>query len=160
MYKDFVHQHGGIDWITNGALASRIVYALVFDPSSPSILWAGTDNGLFRSSDKGTSFTQVTSGMTATGVYYLQFDPTAPSTLYAGTNAGVFESTNRGASWTPINLGLKNLVVNAVVPGPGGTLYAATLGGGVFLFTDEPETREPVARTGNDSLPRVVPPRR
>jgi photosystem II stability/assembly factor-like uncharacterized protein len=156
IYTTFVHPSGRLELVTNGALASRVVYALVLDPTSPSTLWAGTDNGLFRSTDTGMTFTQVTSGMTATGVYVLLFDPASSSTVYAGTNAGVFQSTNRGASWAPINLGLTNLLVNALALGSGGALYAATNGSGVFLLTDELETREPVRHAKLPEPPRHI----
>jgi hypothetical protein len=65
--------------------------------------------------------------------------------VYAGTNSGVFESTDNGASWTPLNVGLTNPVVEALVraPGPGGALYAATNGAGVFVLSTELEIELP-----------------
>jgi photosystem II stability/assembly factor-like uncharacterized protein len=54
----------------------------------------GTDGGLYKSTDGGVSWTQITNGLTATGIYALLFDPASASTVYAGTNAGVFESTD------------------------------------------------------------------
>jgi len=100
----------------------------------------------------------VTNGLTATGIYALLFDPASASTVYAGTNAGVFESTDNGASRTPVNVGLTNLVINALVraPGPGGALYAATNGAGVFVLSTELENRAPVNRVGGPRSPRVV----
>src|SRR4029077_19727646 len=42
---------GGLHLLTNGALASRVVFALAEDPVSRSIVYAGTDGGLFKSTD-------------------------------------------------------------------------------------------------------------
>jgi hypothetical protein len=150
--------HGGLHLITNSALASRVVFAVAEDPVSRSIVYAGTDGGLFKSTDGGVSFgTQVTNGLTATYILALLFDPASPSTFYAGTDAGVFVSTDAGASWTPMNAGLTYRVVNALVraPGPGGALYAATNGAGVFLLTNEVE-RAPVTVAKHRGQPRQV----
>jgi hypothetical protein len=57
--------------------------------------------------------------------------------LYAGTaGAGVFLSSTSGASWTAMNPGLTKLDVAGLLLDPvgPGTLYAATLGQGVFDF--------------------------
>jgi hypothetical protein len=121
-------------------------------------MYAGTDNGLFKSTDGGLTFgTRVTNGLTATVIYALLFDPSSPSTFYAGTNDGVFVSTDAGASWAPMNASLGNLVVDALVlaPGPRGALYAATNGAGVFLFTNEVE-RVPVTLAAHRGPPRQV----
>jgi hypothetical protein len=161
IYGSLLNQKGGFDWVTNGGLASRVVFALVLDPASATTVYAGADGGLFKSTDGAMTWTQVTNGMTATNVFALLFDPASPSTFYAGTDAGVFRSTDGGSSWTPINLGLTNLVIDALIPAPGpdGVLYAATNGGGVFFLTDELETRAPVVKPGNHRSPknRVVP---
>jgi photosystem II stability/assembly factor-like uncharacterized protein len=162
IYGNKLHKDGGYEWVTNGGLASRIVYALALSPTSSSTVYAGTDAGLYKSIDSGVSWSPVTSGITASAFYALYFDPANSSTLYAGTNSGVLRSADSGASWSPINLGLTNLIVNAIVraPGPDGLLYAATQGAGVFVFTDEPETREPIEKTAHPGAPHRVDSRR
>jgi photosystem II stability/assembly factor-like uncharacterized protein len=151
-----VDRFGGVILETVGALASRQVFAVTFDPTSGSIAYAGTDGGLYKSTDAGVTWAQVTA-LAATGVYALLFDPNAPSTFYAGTDAGVFVSEDSGSSWTAISSGLTNPVVDALAlgPGPDGFLYAATLGGGVFLYIDEID-----ARTSTTGLKRRGPPRK
>ncbi|HSB37285.1 MAG TPA: PKD domain-containing protein, partial [Thermoanaerobaculia bacterium] len=140
VYGIFVHPSGGLEWVTNGALGSRIVFALAVDPASTSTIWAGTDKGLFKSTDAGLSWKQVTNGLTATGIYVLRFDPASPTTFYAGTDGGLFRSTDRGANWTALNGGLTNLVVNAfaIAAGSPRTLYAGIFGGSVFRFPTAP----------------------
>ncbi len=57
-----------------------------------------------------------------------------------------------------MNVGLTNPVVEALVraPGPGGALYAATNGAGVFVFSTELENRAPVNEVVGHRSPRVV----
>ncbi|HYX21174.1 MAG TPA: hypothetical protein VFA98_10060, partial [Thermoanaerobaculia bacterium] len=132
--------HGGLHLVTLGALASRQVFAVAEDPASRSTIYAGTNGGLFRSTDSGLTFgTAAAVGLTATGIRALLFDPASPSTVYAGTDGGVFVSMDRGASWTPMNAGLGGVTVNALAraPGPGGALYAATEGAGVYVFSHD-----------------------
>jgi photosystem II stability/assembly factor-like uncharacterized protein len=161
IYGNLLHKNGGYEWVTNGGLATHIVFAVVLNPSSASIVYAGTDVGLFKSTDGGLTWNQVTS-LTATNVFVLYFDPASPSTFYAAADGGIFKSADSGSSWTPMNTGLTNRVINAIVraPGPNGALYVATKGAGVFVWTDEPVTREPIDKAADSGKPRRVNPRR
>ena len=47
-------------------------------------------------------------------------------------NSGVFLSTNQGESWTAVNAGLTDLRVRTLAVAEG-TLFAGTLGSGVFV---------------------------
>ncbi|MFI5119582.1 MAG: PKD domain-containing protein [Thermoanaerobaculia bacterium] len=139
VYGTLVHRDGGLEWVTNNALATRVVYALAVDPSSSSILWAGTDQGLFRSTDGAVSWAPVTNGLPSTTITALEFDPASASTFYAGTIVGLFRSTDHGTSWTPFNAGLGNAFVNAFAIAPGSaTLYVGTSARGVYRFPTPP----------------------
>ncbi|PYS46203.1 MAG: hypothetical protein DMG13_30485, partial [Acidobacteria bacterium] len=122
------------------------VQALAVDPSAPA-LYAGTGAGVSKSTDGGTSWNAVNSGLTNMIVSCLTMDPLNPATLYAGTNSGgVFKSTDGGMTWTAINEGLTNMNVTALAIDPlnPATLYAGTApfdaetddGGGVFRSTN------------------------
>ena len=64
-------------------------------------LLAGTDLGLFRSTDLGATWQALTLGRRRHAVRALHRDPTA--TLYAGTEDGwLFTSPDGGAAWTPL----------------------------------------------------------
>jgi photosystem II stability/assembly factor-like uncharacterized protein len=116
------------------------VKALAIDPSTPATLYAGTFfGGVFKSTNGGTSWTAINSGLTITSVYALAIDPSTPAMLYAGTDGGVFKSTNGGTSWAAVNSGLPtNAFVYALTIDPSNpaTLYAGTVGGGVFKSTN------------------------
>ena len=67
------------------------ISALVIDPATPTTLYAGTYNGVYRSRDGGESWSAITTGLTSLDVRTLAIDPRTPTTLYAGTwGGGVF----------------------------------------------------------------------
>ncbi|MCK7528688.1 MAG: hypothetical protein MZV64_69590 [Ignavibacteriales bacterium] len=66
----------------------------------------GLTAGVFLSTNNGTSWTAVNTGLTNTNVRALAVSGT---NLFAGTDGGgVFLSTNNGTSWTAVNTGLTN----------------------------------------------------
>jgi poly(3-hydroxybutyrate) depolymerase/ligand-binding sensor domain-containing protein len=105
-------------------------------------LFAGTNDGVFLSTNNGTSWTAVNSGLTNMEVSSLAVSTNGAggTNLFAGTNDGVFLSTNNGTSWTAVDSGLTNMNVSSLAVstnGAGGTnLFAGTYEGGVFLSTN------------------------
>ena len=113
-------------WHEIGALTARSFFS---DPARPNVVWAGTDQGLFRSDDSGatwsaTGFAKVVSSIVS--------DPTNPDTLYLATyyccDQAVYKSIDGGTAWTPSGDGLPNLPVRALAIDPlfPDTLYATT----------------------------------
>jgi len=93
-------------------------------------LFAGTsNNGVFLSTNSGTSWTAASSGLTNTSVTSLAVSGT---NFFAGTYGGVFVSTNSGTSWTVASSGLStNLIVWSL--GVSSTnLFAGTNSNGVY----------------------------
>ena len=123
-------------WVSNGPPGG--VWATAIDPQTPATLYAGTDLGVFKSSDGGGSWTAINNSLTNLHVRALAVDPQTPAVLCAGTEGGgVFRSSNGGASWSAINSGLTQSSVGALAidPQTPSTLYAGT-GGGVFKSSD------------------------
>jgi hypothetical protein len=117
--------------------------ALAINPTTPATLYAGTYDGVFKSTDSGGTWAAVNTGLTTLQVGALAINPTTPATLYAGTGGmydggGVFKSTDSGGTWAAANTGLTNLTVVALAINPTtpATLYAGTSGGGVFKSTN------------------------
>ncbi len=108
----------------NTGLTNRTVYALAVHGSN---LFAGTDGGVFLSTNNGVSWTAVNTRLTNTGVSALVVNG---SNLFAGTG-GVFLSTNNGTSWTAVNTGLTSTSVYSLAVS-GLHLFAGTRGGGVW----------------------------
>ena len=123
-------------WTSNGPYGG-FIQALVIDPTNTQTVYAGAHGGgVFKSTNGGSSWTAINSGLPDTSVYSLVIAPSSPQTVYAGTNGGgVFKSTNGGSSWTAINSGLPQTTFVwslAIDPSSPQTVYAGTLGRGVF----------------------------
>ena len=67
--------------------------------------------GVFLTTNNGTSWTAVSTGLTDNLVFSLAVNGT---NLFAGTNGGVFLSTNNGTSWTAVNKGLTESFINSL----------------------------------------------
>ncbi len=76
------------------------VRALRVDPTDPARVWAGTDQGLFRSDDGGGRWAPVASPIGGRQIWSIAVDPTDAQLLYVGTQPGGFRSTDGGATWT------------------------------------------------------------
>jgi photosystem II stability/assembly factor-like uncharacterized protein len=109
------------------------------------MLYAWNGKGLFKSTDAGASWSELTSG----SVHAVAIDPQNSSTLFVSTNAGMSKSTDGGASWSALNSGLPMTtmyVMNsapfypvstlAIDPQNPSTIYAGTGASGVFQTTD------------------------
>jgi len=140
--------HAGLNvWTSSGPDGQGDVSALAIDPTNPSIIYAGSFGGIFKSKDGGDTWSPASSGLVPNpgiydeggGVYTLAVDPVNPNTVYAGTMyEGAFKSTDGGASWSAINSGLTGqlvfgLAIDSTTPS---TVYAATLDDGVFKTID------------------------
>src|SRR5262245_20300394 len=130
---------GGINSWTSGGPGGAIGYVLAIDPITPSTLYVGTDQGVFRTMDGGATWISVSSGLPPLSVTGLAIDPIAPATIYAGVfRGGIFKSTNRGASWAPAGLSGLEVFGLTIDPRSPSTLYAAISSGagGIFKSID------------------------
>jgi photosystem II stability/assembly factor-like uncharacterized protein len=143
----------------NSGLTNLTVRALVVT-ANPTIIYAGTDSGVFTSTDRGQSWAPANVGLGNTNVAALAVDPTTPTTVYAGTAGGVFSSADGGLSWTPANVGLGNTSVAALAVDPSTptTLYAGSPGG-LFKTTDGAQTWS-ISLTGQDVAAIAIDPTR
>jgi uncharacterized repeat protein (TIGR01451 family) len=126
---------GGANWNLTG-LTQPSISALVINPSSPSILYAGTSNGTFKTTDGGDSWNGSNAGLTNRVVNTLEISPANSSIIYAGTENGVFKSTNGGNTWSGSASGLAGAVINALAIDPltPATIYSGSSGGNSDVF--------------------------
>ncbi|KYK20515.1 hypothetical protein AYK25_08855 [Thermoplasmatales archaeon SM1-50] len=100
---------GGVNWTTFPLNTySGYAYCLVLDPSNPEYIYVGgcyTNPGsypsVFKSTDGGKTFTEVSTGLPAGAIIYsLAIHPTSTTIIYAGTSSsGIYRSTDSGDSW-------------------------------------------------------------
>jgi photosystem II stability/assembly factor-like uncharacterized protein len=151
--------------VIDGLPPSSYVGALAIDPTTPRTLYAGSDRGVFKSTDGGGTW--AAAGTSFGAVRALALDASTPGALYAGTGCfqfdgscrgDVFKSTDGGNTWSAADTGLpdNNFVrALAVDPSTPRTLYAGlediggVFGGGVFKSTDGASTWQAII----DGLP-------
>ncbi len=126
--------------LTGGYGGGSVVCALAINPTTPATIYAGTSIGVYKSTNSGSAWKAVNSGLKTNSRYTraLVINPASPATVYAGTSAGVYKTTDSGSSWKAVNSGLsyKTILALAINPEAPQTLYAATRSGGIYKTTN------------------------
>ena len=140
-----VSEDGGITFNPRqtGLRASQ-VNSIAFDPNAPSTVYAGTIQGVFRSTDGANNWTPA--GLDNLSVLRVVVDPVHRGTIYAGTDfgGGLFRSTDGGDTWKTMGVGApgdpRNSVFKtiAVDPSGSGDLYTFAGSGGIGSGFDQP----------------------
>ena len=81
----------------DAALTGKVV-SLATDPVNLGVVYASSNEGIFRSADAGVSWTAINSAISSS-IACLAVDPAAPNTIYAGTSGGFFRSPDGGGTW-------------------------------------------------------------
>lgn len=96
----------------------QCVHKVAFHPSRPDRLYAQNHFGVYRSDDRGDSWTAIESGLPSNFGFSLVMHPTRPETLYSfplkadaerfppDAKCRVYRTENAGVSWEPLSEGL------------------------------------------------------
>lgn len=100
----FKSTDGGSSWtLSNTGMGNREVGRLIIDPNNTSILLAGCDNGIYRSTNAGVTWTRTL----ATGwVKEIIFMPGNSNVAYAERGGRFYRTLDNGVTWTLITTGL------------------------------------------------------
>ena len=105
----------GASWsVLDDMMANLAVTSLVIDPNNSNILYAGTGegffnfdavrgDGIFKSTDAGATWTQLSATASNTNFYYVNkmvISPNDSQRLYAATRTGIWQSSDGGTNWT------------------------------------------------------------
>jgi photosystem II stability/assembly factor-like uncharacterized protein len=120
--------------------ANLRIQALITPSSSSQTIFVGTNIGVYRSLDSGTTWKQTNQGLFDQNIRALSLHPDFPKTIYAGTALGIFKSEDEGETWNEWideSYGLTkpkvhDLFIDSHDPD---TLFAATEGG-IFKSLD------------------------
>jgi photosystem II stability/assembly factor-like uncharacterized protein len=86
-------------------LADTYVSAILIDPSNSNVLYAGTRQGVHKTTDGGETWGQVNEGLTTLNIRSMALSPIDPQTVFAGTNgSGLFRSADRAKTWQAVPL--------------------------------------------------------
>jgi photosystem II stability/assembly factor-like uncharacterized protein len=108
--------------------------------ASDSTIYLGSSSKVFKSTDIGTTWINVSTGLGNGGIKALLFDGAA---LFAGTPAdavGIFRSTNGGTSWDPSAEGLPSGKTIRSLISFGAYIFAGTEGDGIYRSSDHGNT--------------------
>ena len=100
-----------------GLWSESRVYGLSTHPTEPRTLFAGADDGIYKSLDGGQSFEHLDSPMNKMEVWKIAFDPAEPDTIFAGTRpAALFRSKDGGRRWQQLRVDMVEECPNVGVP--------------------------------------------
>jgi photosystem II stability/assembly factor-like uncharacterized protein len=108
--------------VRQGMHSDSIVKVLRADPRSPGVVYAGTDQGLYRSDDAGARWTLLDTPMRGAMVWSLAFDPADPRVTFAGVGTpskpGIYRSTDGQQTWEQLAVEIAAECPNVGTPRP------------------------------------------
>ena len=140
---------GGATWtdISDGVVRDRWITRVVVSTHDEARVYASL-NGyrdddmaayVYRSDDRGASWTSIADGLPAEPVNVIREDPENEDVLYVGTDRGAYVSLDRGGSWMALSGGIPNVPVHDLVVHPRDKdLVAGTHGRSVWVLDVEP----------------------
>ena len=110
---------GGESWrrVMKGLWSESRVFGLTVCPHAPRTVFAGADDGIYKSNDGGQSFERLDSPMNQMDVWKIAIDPADPdihdigvivnggATVLTTTPREIFASHDRGESWSGLGVG-------------------------------------------------------
>lgn len=119
---------GGAQWrrlgLPRGEFGSHpAVYRIAIDRRQPSVLYAATSAGLFKSVDNGDRWTEIGAALPFNGAFLrgVDVDPFDSQLVYAASQRGFWKSVDGGTTWRTSHQGLPSN------QGLGGDPFVATL---------------------------------
>lgn len=122
--------------------ASAITHVLVRRTAGNEILYGTAAGSIFRSIDRGESWTQARRGLEVDRILSLESAHKASETVFAGTMTGVFRSDDFGATWTLVGENHPRVPTSVALPRNEGdpTVFFFGEGLGVVASSDSLRT--------------------
>ena len=120
-----------------------VVTALIASPDfadDGTILAATMQDGIFRSTDRGITWTGWNFGLYDPNINALTFADS--QTIFAGTQSGIFRSSDAGRSWRDLDFPIDCAPVVCLAVDHVGTIYAGTESEGLHASYDGGKTWE------------------
>jgi hypothetical protein len=118
----------GVTWNTTGLNTSNSPTSMndiYIHPTQTNILWVATNNGVYKTSDGGTTWTNI-NGLQGLNIKDIKLKPGDPNTIYAVSSNTFYISTNGGNSFSSSSIGLpissRRLVID-VTPNNANVIY-------------------------------------
>lgn len=126
---------------TAAPLPMRFVTSIAVHPTSADVAfvaYSGFDDPnsgfghVFKTSNRGVSWTDVTSNLPDIPVNQITIDPVSPQMIYLATDIGPYASTNGGQTWRRYAGAFPNVATFEIAVQQPNLLFAATHGRGMF----------------------------
>jgi hypothetical protein len=91
---------GGSTWNNAGNISATSMNDIYVDPNNSNTLWVATNQGVYKSTNAGTSWVLKLSG----NIRDLKMKPGDTSTWYAATSNTVYKSFNAGESFNAVSI--------------------------------------------------------
>jgi photosystem II stability/assembly factor-like uncharacterized protein len=130
----YISYDGGKTWASQAEMRGQSIRALGVSPTDPKMLVAGTLRGVFRSTDGGKRWTQI-SPPDSTEIHNIAsvaIDPNDSNVIYAGTWHLPWKTTDGGEHWENIKEGIiedSDVFSIIVDPKNSKTVYASACSG-------------------------------
>ena len=97
----FDWDHGAVN--KSYACGAAHVYTVEQSAANGNLIYAGTANsGVWKSTDKGLNWTNMTKTMLVSEVLSIELDHTVQNTVYFGAASDLWKTTDGGTTWTAI----------------------------------------------------------
>lgn len=119
------------------ATTNNCVMALAVDPTAPSNVYAGTNTGVYKSSDRGATWNPFNTGLSNSavqqGVIGLTFDG---GMLYAGAPDGLYKLSPGASSWSSTTLCVDVLNITIDPSSAPHKIYTSSDVSGLYMSAD------------------------
>ncbi len=141
-------EDGAMTWkkVNDGLIPAEILEAslslgvnmLAVDPVNTDVVYAGTTNGLFKTTNRAESWERIGQALPDQFISSVVIHPTLTNVLYVGGRAGVLKSADGGRTWQAMNTGLATLNIRTLAMSlrDPQLLYAGTNGSGLYRSKD------------------------
>jgi photosystem II stability/assembly factor-like uncharacterized protein len=98
-------------------------------------IYMGTvSNGIYRSTDGGTNWTQINSGITSLQIWAI--NQVGAAVFASSTSGNVYKSTDGGDNWVLSNTGISSTAIVKKFVSYNGKIFAATTNTGILISND------------------------
>ena len=119
----------GLQWMPQGLEPLRVSVSDMVAVSR-SIVYVSAHPGIFRTSNGGQTWVDITGSLAGKMILYLAASPVAPGTVYAASfGQGAFRSLDGGTTWSVIGAQLpsQNILHLSIAPDDPATIYVQVL---------------------------------